>query len=96
MFGGQAAAIARGFINSALVAIPVAAIGTSMAVAGGYAFGRYSFPFKNTLLFLLLSVRVLPPIAILIPYFVILSSLHLVGHLYRADRHLPHGGRAAD
>ena len=42
-------------------------------------FGRYRFPFKNTLLFALLSVRLLPPIAVLIPYFVILSALHLVG-----------------
>jgi multiple sugar transport system permease protein len=79
IFGGQAAAVARGFFNSAVVAILVALIGTAMAVLGGYAFGRYRFPFKNTLLFALLSVRVLPPIAVLIPYFVILSALRLVG-----------------
>jgi len=79
IFGGRAESIGRGFINSAIVAIPVAAIGTAMAVVGGYAFGRYRFPFKGTLLFVLLSIRVLPPIAILIPYFVILSSLRLVG-----------------
>jgi multiple sugar transport system permease protein len=79
VFGGQAETIARGFVNSVIVALPTAAVGTALAVLGGYAFGRYRFPFKNTLLFVLLSVRVLPPIAILIPYFVILSALHLVG-----------------
>jgi multiple sugar transport system permease protein len=79
VFGGQAVAVARGFLNSAVVAITVAVIGTAVAVIGGYAFGRFRFPFKNTLLFVLLSVRVLPPIAVLIPYFVILSALHLVG-----------------
>jgi multiple sugar transport system permease protein len=79
VFGGQAVPVARGFVNSAVVAIPVAVIGTAMAVIGGYAFGRFHFPFKNTLLFMLLSVRVLPPIAVLIPYFVILSALHLIG-----------------
>jgi multiple sugar transport system permease protein len=79
VFGGQTAAVARGFFNSAVVAIAVAVIGTAMAVIGGYAFGRFRFPFKNTLLFVLLSVRVLPPIAVLIPYFVILSALHLIG-----------------
>ena len=79
VFGGQPVAVARGFLNSAIVAIPVAVIGTAMAIIGGYAFGRYRFPFKNTLLFALLSVRVLPPIAVLIPYFVILSALHLIG-----------------
>jgi multiple sugar transport system permease protein len=79
VFGGQAAAVARGFFNSAVVATAVAVIGTAVAVIGGYAFGRFRFPFKNTLLFVLLSVRVLPPIAVLIPYFVILSALHLIG-----------------
>jgi multiple sugar transport system permease protein len=79
VFGGQAVPVARGFFNSAVVAIAVAVIGTAMAVIGGYAFGRFRFPFKNTLLFVLLSMRVLPPIAVLIPYFVILSALHLIG-----------------
>ena len=72
-------AVARGFFNSAVVAILVAAIATAISVVGGYAFGRFRFPFQNTLLFVLLSVRVLPPIAVLIPYFVILSALHLIG-----------------
>jgi multiple sugar transport system permease protein len=72
-------AVTRGFINSAVVAVLVAAIATASSVAGGYAFGRFRFPFQNTLLFVLLSVRVLPPIAVLIPYFVILSALHLIG-----------------
>jgi multiple sugar transport system permease protein len=79
VFGGQTDAIARGFVNSLIVSIPVAAVGTAMAVLGGYAFGRYRFPFKGTLLFILLSTRVLPPVAIIIPYFVILSALGLVG-----------------
>jgi multiple sugar transport system permease protein len=79
VFGGQPVAVGRGFVNSAIVAIPVAVIGTAMAIIGGYVFGRYRFPFKSTLLFALLSVRLLPPIAVLIPYFVVLSALHLVG-----------------
>jgi multiple sugar transport system permease protein len=79
IFGGQPMAVARGFINSTVVAVLVAAIATAISVVGGYAFGRFRFPFQNTLLFVLLSVRVLPPIAVLIPYFVILSALHLIG-----------------
>jgi multiple sugar transport system permease protein len=79
IFGGQPMAVTRGFINSAVVAVLVAAIATAISVVGGYAFGRFRFPFQNTLLFVLLSVRVLPPIAVLIPYFVILSALHLIG-----------------
>ena len=64
IFGGQPMAVARGFINSAVVAVLVATIATAISVVGGYAFGRFRFPFQNTLLFVLLSVRVLPPIAV--------------------------------
>jgi multiple sugar transport system permease protein len=79
VFGGQAEAVARAFVNSVLVSLPVALVGTAISVVGGYAFGRFRFPFKNTLLFTLLMTRVLPPIAVIIPYFVMFSSLGLVG-----------------
>ena len=79
VFGGQAEAIGRAFVNSILVSVPVAIIGTAISVLGGYAFGRYRFPLKNTLLFTLLTTRVLPPIAVIIPYFVIFAALGLVG-----------------
>jgi multiple sugar transport system permease protein len=79
VFGGQAEAIGRAFVNSILVSLPVAIIGTAISVLGGYAFGRYRFPLKNTLLFTLLTTRVLPPIAVIIPYFVIFAALGLVG-----------------
>jgi multiple sugar transport system permease protein len=79
VFGGQAEAIGRAFVNSIVVSVPVAIIGTAISVLGGYAFGRYRFPLKNTLLFTLLTTRVLPPIAVIIPYFVIFAALGLVG-----------------
>ncbi len=80
VFGGQAEAIGRAFVNSIIVSVPVAAVGTAISILGGYAFGRYRFPFKNTLLFTLLTTRVLPPIAVIIPYFVIFASLKMVGN----------------
>ena len=57
IFGGQPMAVARGFINSAVVAVLVAAIATAISVVGGYAFGRFRFPFQNTLLFVLTGSR---------------------------------------
>jgi multiple sugar transport system permease protein len=81
VFGGQAGH-GRAFVNTIIVAVPVAVVGTAMSVLGGYAFGRCRFPFKNTLLFTLLTTRVLPPIAVIIPYYVIFSSLKLVGNPY--------------
>ena len=82
VFGGQAEAVGRAFVNSAIVSLPVAVIGTAISILGGYAFGRYRFPFKNTLLFTLLMTRVLPPIAVIIPYFVLFSAIGLVGTPY--------------
>lgn len=79
VFGGQAEAVGRAFVNSVIVSLPVAVLGTAISVLGGYAFGRYVFPMKNTLLFTLLLTRVLPPIAVIIPYFVIFAAVGLVG-----------------
>jgi multiple sugar transport system permease protein len=79
VFGGQAAAIGRAFGNSLVVSLPVAIVGTAIATLGGYAFGRFRFRFKNTLLFILLTTRVLPPIAVIIPYYVLFAAIGLVG-----------------
>ena len=82
VFGGQASAVGRAFGNSLFVSLPVAIVGTAVAVLGGYAFGRFRFRFKNTLLFVLLTMRVLPPIAVIIPYYLIFKTIGLVGNAF--------------
>ncbi len=77
--GGQTKLIGQGFLNSLLVSLPVAIIGTAIATLAGYAFGRFNFPAKTGLLFGLLLTRVLPPVAILIPYFTMFRTVGLVG-----------------
>ena len=79
IFGGQTKLIGQGFLNSLVVALPVAIIGTAIATLAGYAFGRFNFPAKTGLLFGLLLTRVLPPVAILIPYFTMFRTVGLVG-----------------
>ncbi|MDE0049054.1 MAG: carbohydrate ABC transporter permease [Rhodospirillales bacterium] len=79
IFGGQTKLIGQGFLNSLVVALPVAIIGTAIATLAGYAFGRFHFPAKTGLLFGLLLTRVLPPVAILIPYFTMFRTVGLVG-----------------
>ncbi len=79
IFGGQTKLIGQGFLNSLIVALPVAVIGTAIATLAGYAFGRFQFPGKTGLLFGLLLTRVLPPVAILIPYFTMFRTVGLVG-----------------
>jgi multiple sugar transport system permease protein len=82
VFGGQAKAVGRAFGNSLLVSLPVAIVGTTIAVLGGYAFGRFRFRFKSTLLFVLLTTRVLPPISVIIPYYIIFKTVGLVGNAF--------------
>ena len=82
VFGGQASAVGRAFGNSLFVSFPVAIVGTAVAVLGGYAFGRFRFRFKNTLLFVLLTTRVLPPIAVIIPYYIVFKTVGLVGNAF--------------
>ncbi len=80
LFGGQTKQLSLGFLNSLIVALPTALIATAIATLAGYAFGRFGFPGKMSLLFALLITRVLPPIAILIPYFTFFQSLGLIGN----------------
>ena len=81
LHGGQTKKILFGFLNSLLVSIPTALVATLISALGGCAFGRYIFPFKTSLLFGLLTTRLLPPIAILIPYFIFFKFIGLVGSL---------------
>ena len=80
LFGGQTRQIGLGFLNSLIVALPTALAATAIATVAGYAFGRFDFSGRMGLLFALLVTRVLPPIAILIPYYTFFRSLGLIGN----------------
>lgn len=80
VFGGQTKAMGQGFVNSLIVSLPTAIIATVVSTLAGYAFGRFRFPGKTGLLFALLLTRTLPPIGILIPYFILFKSVGMVGH----------------
>ena len=79
IFGGQTKQIGRGFLNSMIVSLPAAFAATVIATLAGYAFGRFTFPGRMSLLFALLFTRVLPPIAVLIPYYSFFQAVGLIG-----------------
>ncbi|MDE0048953.1 MAG: carbohydrate ABC transporter permease [Rhodospirillales bacterium] len=79
IFGGQTKQIGRGFLNSMIVSLPAAFMATVIATLAGYAFGRFTFPGQMGLLFALLFTRVLPPIAVLIPYYSFFQAVGLIG-----------------
>jgi multiple sugar transport system permease protein len=67
------------FFNSFVLSITTALIATAIASFGAYAFGRLRFRFKNSIFFVFLSSQMLPSIAIVIPYFTLLTNVGLTG-----------------
>ncbi len=73
--------VVLGLENSAIVASAVAVITVAIASPAGYVFGRMSFKGKTGLLIGLLSTRTLPPIAVVIPFYILGSKFGLLGNL---------------
>jgi multiple sugar transport system permease protein len=75
---GSADTFRAGMVNSLIVAGSSVAISMVVGVFGAYAFARLRFPFRRATLVMLLSTYMLPPIAIVIPLYLILVQLHLL------------------
>ena len=67
----------RALLNSVIVTSLTVVLGLAVASLAAFGLAVFDFPFKNTLLFTLLRTRVLPPVAVIIPYFVMFSVLFL-------------------
>lgn len=60
--------------NSLFVALSTTIISLALATAAAYAFTRYQFSGKRFLLFFILLTRMLPPIAGVVPLFMLMRS----------------------
>lgn len=76
---GQAALVRRGWLNSLLVAVLVTIVTMLLAVPLAYALGRLRFRLRTGLLFALISSRAYPPMAVLIPFSYLFTSIGLQG-----------------
>jgi len=67
-------------LNSIIVAVSATLIALALGVPAGYALARFEFRrMKNRdLTIWFLSQRVLPPVVVLIPFFLIMRTLHLL------------------
>ena len=63
--------------NSLLIAFSTTAIATVIGVMAGYSLARYRFRFRGTFGNSFLLLRAVPPITLVIPYYMIWSNLHL-------------------
>lgn len=81
-YGGRAISAARavrsGLRNSVIVGLSVAAIVVVLGGPAGYALARLRFRGSSALLLLYLLTRMVPPVALMIPSFLLVKSVGLL------------------
>ena len=70
------------FLNSVIIGFGSTFLSVFLGTLAAYAFSRYRIPLKDDLLFFILSTRMMPPIAVAIPIFLMFRTLGL------SDTHL--------
>ncbi|WP_417811533.1 carbohydrate ABC transporter permease [Thalassospira alkalitolerans] len=65
------------FLNSIIIGFGSTALCMVLGTAAAYAFSRFRVPLKDDLLFFILSTRMMPPIAVAIPIFLMFRNLGL-------------------
>jgi multiple sugar transport system permease protein len=65
------------FVNSLVIAFGSTALSVLLGVMAAYAFSRFPVPGKDDLLFFILSTRMMPPIAVAIPVYLMYRWLGL-------------------
>ena len=65
------------YINSLLIGFGSTLLSVALGTLAAYAFSRFRVPGKNDLLFFILSTRMMPPIAIAIPVYLMFRVLGL-------------------
>jgi len=65
------------FINSLVIAVGSTVLSVGLGVMAAYAFSRFKVPLKDDLLFFILSTRMMPPIAVAIPIYLMYRELGL-------------------
>jgi len=64
--------------NSLLVSAAVTLTGVALAAIGGYAFSRFRFVGRSTMMLAVLTTQMFPATMLLLPLYVMIAKLHLV------------------
>jgi multiple sugar transport system permease protein len=65
------------FVNSVVIAFGSTALAVFLGTLAAYGFSRFKVPLKDDLLFFILSTRMMPPIAVAIPIYLMYRELGL-------------------
>ena len=66
------------FANSLIVGVCSTALSLIIGVPAAYTLARFKFRASDNLQFWILSTRMAPPVAVLIPYFIVFQKLHMI------------------
>jgi multiple sugar transport system permease protein len=67
----------RTFVNSYLVAFAVTIFSLFLATLAGYSFSRFDFHGNRPLQLFIIGTQMIPPISLVIPYFILIVTLRL-------------------
>lgn len=67
----------RAFVNTLIISASAVLLSLGVGAPAAYAFARFPFRGRSLLFFALLVMRMLPPIAVLVPMYVLFSKLGL-------------------
>lgn len=65
-------------LNSLVVSFCTVAVAIPVATCTAYAFSRYRFHGKNALMVAVLSSQFVPPVVVVLPFFILFKNLHLL------------------
>src|ERR1051325_7152874 len=65
------------FFNSIIIAFGSTALSVALGTIAAYGFSRFKVPLRDALLFFILSTRMMPPIAVAIPIYLMYRKLGL-------------------
>lgn len=68
----------RQLLNSIIIGFVSTALAVSLGTMSAYAFSRFKVKGKSDMMFFILSTRMLPPVVVVIPLFLMYRTLHLI------------------
>lgn len=70
--------VLHNLVNSLTIAVATTIVTVILSSLAAYAFSRYRFPGKRSLLLLMLATRLLPPITAVVPLFLLMNQWGLI------------------
>lgn len=72
----------RYIVNTLVVSLSVVFICAVLGTPAAYALARFRFPLRRSVMFATISVRLIPPISLMVPFFLLVRVLNAVDTLH--------------